>query len=57
MPPDQPPSSELMKVVDPNLEEEVRFISEWEGGRTPFLGAIARVRQVYRAHPLVGDHR
>ena len=57
MQPNERSNPEPLKVADPDLEVELRFIAEWEGGRTPFLGAIARVRQVYKAHPSVADHR
>ncbi len=41
---------------DSALAAEVRFLDEWASGNLPFLGALVRVRQIYRAHPLIFDH-
>jgi hypothetical protein len=34
---------------------ELQFISEWRSGRLPLLGAMVRIRQLYRANPWLWD--
>ena len=35
------------------LGEELRFIADWQNGQVPFLSAITRIRQIYRAFPWI----
>jgi hypothetical protein len=58
LPPDQTPSAEHPPDDDDApLAAEVRFVAAWESGSLPFLGAIVRVRQIYRANPLIFNGR
>lgn len=54
MPADTPPIPErLSEDMHDVFADELRFIAEWESGRLPLPGTIARARQIYRTHPWV----
>lgn len=42
-------------LPDPALAEELLFLEAWAKGLIPWAGAMLRIRQIRRAHPVLAD--